>query len=161
MEERWPLTCFSRHPCLIMTPLNSSFRIMSSSLEFSSQKNPLSGYEERNGKFILWVLGILLFYHLHLPLPSSHQGRLLLFLPRGSYPNLNLKGCPWLARFPSPFILFLDARPLLFLLMWSCQYPFIFLGSPRYILSLGEHISFFRAFLLLGLQGHILESRVS
>lgn len=83
----------------------------------------------------------------------------------GSYPNLHVKGLPWWAHFPSAFLvsscLFLVARgSLISTQVRPCQ-SFHFLGFPSHILSLAQHISSLpKAFLLLALHGHVLESRV-
>ena len=87
-----------------MTPLNSSFKITSSSLEFSSQKNPLSG---------CWGTKEPVYFS-----SLRHSANYTTFVslfplatpsPCDSHPNMNVKGYPWLACFPSPLFLFLDA----------------------------------------------------
>lgn len=80
-----------------MTPLNSSFKITSSSLEFSSStERPLSGcwgtkepvYFSSLRHSANYTTFISLF-----PLAAS---------PCDSHPNMNVKGYPWLACFPLP-----------------------------------------------------------
>lgn len=117
-----------------MTPLNSSFRITSSSLEFSSQKNPLSGYWETKQQVYFtdfrrratWTISTS-------PTPPA-TGKAALFLSCfSSSTNLNFKGCRWLARFPSSLFLFLDACVLLLdaLLSEILLTPSHFLGFPK------------------------------
>lgn len=137
----------------MITPLNSSLRITSSSLEFSSQKNPLSGCWETTQQVLISLKNNAIL--MSAPIPARHFSSMLLCVPwHEGYFKVTLGllskhppfSCPWIL-----VLLCLYPR-----MIWSIAFDCLWFSGlcPKSISVSFCQIQFPH---LMELQGHVFE----